>query len=155
MIQMRKLLVVSLSLIRISACPFCDKEVLDRQTFYEKDSARALYTHKPILPTHFLIIPKRHVERYEELTEEELLDISKMIKHVDTVAATHFGTSSYLLLQKNGRDMGQSVSHLHFHYIAGKTNGLSFFTKMLWANLKAPLSRSEMKQIVKSLREAN
>jgi len=34
--------------------------------------------------------------------------------------------NSYLILQKNGKAVGQTVSHLHFHYIPNKKNGSNF-----------------------------
>src|ERR1700737_1272003 len=84
-----------------SYCAFCDTDVLNRQKFYEDDLVLALYTHKPILPGHCLIIPKRHVERFEMLTDEEITHMGRIIKKVNQAAVQVFKTSSYLLLQKN------------------------------------------------------
>ncbi len=53
-------------------CAFCDDEVLNYQKFYEDDLVLALYTHKPIMPGHCLIIPQRHVKRFEDLSDEEM-----------------------------------------------------------------------------------
>ena len=46
-------------------CAFCNPQIIDRQKFYEDDLVIALCTHKPIIPSHFLIIPKRHVKQLE------------------------------------------------------------------------------------------
>lgn len=81
-------------------CPFCDPAVLNYQKFYEDDLVFALYTHKPVLPGHCLIIPKRHVERFEMLTDAEITQIGRAIKKVNQVVMEVFETSSYLLLQK-------------------------------------------------------
>lgn len=62
------------------SCAFCDSDVLHRQTFYQDELALALYTHKPILPGHCLIVPKKHIERFEDLSEEEALQLAKVIK---------------------------------------------------------------------------
>ncbi len=43
---------------RDAPCVFCDVSILNNQKFYEDDLVIALYTHKPILPGHSLIIPK-------------------------------------------------------------------------------------------------
>src|SRR4029078_13357621 len=102
-------------------CPFCDSKVIEYQKFYEDDLVIALYTHRPIFPGHSLIIPKRHVERFEMLNDQEITRISQVIKKVDKAAQKVFGTSAYLLLQKNGREVGQTVPHVHFHYIPRKT----------------------------------
>ena len=101
-------------------CAFCDPRVLERQKFYEDDLVLALYTHKPVLPGHCLVLPKRHVERFEQLTDQEITQMGKVIKKVDRAVTEVFSTSSYLLLQKNGIEVGQSVPHVHVHYIPGK-----------------------------------
>ena len=79
------------------SCAFCDEDVLNRQKFYEDDLVLALYTHKPILQGHCLIIPKRHVERFEMLTDEEITQIGRVIKKVNLAASEVFKTSFYLL----------------------------------------------------------
>ena len=63
-----------------------DPKVIEAQKFYEDDSIIALYTHKPVMPGHCLIIPKRHAERFEQLTDQEDASITHVIKKVDQAA---------------------------------------------------------------------
>lgn len=138
-------------------CAFCDPEVLNRQAFYEEELVIALYTHKPVLPGHCLVIPKRHVERFELLTDAEITQMGQVIKKVDQAVKKIFNTSPYLLLQKNGAEVGQSVPHVHFHYIprkAGDCSQLGLIVKMYIANVKAPLSQAQMQPVIEQLREA-
>ncbi len=138
-----------------SYCAFCDPEVLHAQTFYEDDLVMALYTHKPIFPGHCLIIPKRHVERFEMLTEEEAARIYQVIKKVNLAAEEVFTTSSYLLLQKNGHEVGQTVPHVHFHYIprqAGDDSAFKFMMRMVIANTQRPISAEEMAANVEKMK---
>ncbi len=138
-------------------CAFCDINVLDRQKFYEDDLVFALYTHKPVLSGHCLIIPKRHIERFEMLTDEELMQVGRVIKKVDQAVSNVFKTSSYLLLQKNGAEVGQTVPHVHFHYIPrekGDDSTLKFLAKMNIANVQKPLSAAEMENIVEKMKKA-
>ena len=169
---MRKLFLFSISLICLlgggyfvffdhapspQTCAFCDKAVLSHQTFYEDDLVLALYTHKPIFPGHCLVIPKRHVQRFEQLTDAEMLQIGQVIKKVNQAVMNVFETPSYLLLQKNGREVGQTVPHVHFHYVprkAGDNSSLQFMAKMYIANAKQPLSPAQMHKTVEQLREA-
>jgi diadenosine tetraphosphate (Ap4A) HIT family hydrolase len=68
-----------------------------------------------------------------------------------------FGTSSYLLLQKNGYEVGQTVPHVHFHYIprkAGDSSTLVFLFKMFLANAKSPISPEEMENVTTQLKMA-
>ena len=138
-------------------CAFCNQEVLDYQMFYENDLVRALYTHKPILPGHCLIIPKRHAERFEDLSDKEMAQIFQVIKKVDTAASHVFGTSAYLLLQKNGYEVGQTVPHVHFHYIPRQTDDSStikFILKMFIVNIQSPISSEQMYESVEKMKLA-
>ena len=120
------------------ACAFCDPQIVNRQKFYEDDQVVALCTHKPIVPSHFLIIPKRHIERLEMLSEEETLALHRVMDLVNRASTEVFQTSSYLVHQKNGLEVGQSVPHVHFHLIAkptGDDSALKFLAKMLMAHL--------------------
>lgn len=138
-------------------CAFCDPTVLNSQKFYEDDLVLGLYTHKPVLPGHFLIISKRHVERFEILTDDEITQIGRVIKKVNQAVERVFGTSSYLLLEKNGLEVGQTVPHVHFHYIPrkkGDDSTLKFLVKMYIANLQKPLPAAEMQNVVANMKEA-
>lgn len=138
-------------------CAFCDTDVLNRQKFYEDDLIIALYTYQPILPGHCLIIPKRHVERFDMLSEDEIAGIGRVIKKVHHAASKVFNTSSYLILQKNGLEVGQSVPHVHFHYIPrkkGDDGTLKILVKMYMLKWHTPLSATEMQPLVDKMKEA-
>jgi len=138
-------------------CAFCDPKVIEAQKFYEDDTIVALYTHKPVMPGHCLIIPKRHAERFEQLTDEEAASISRVIKKVDQAAVKVYDRASYLLLQKNGAEAGQTVPHVHFHYFprkAGDDSSLKFLANMYIANLKKPIASAEMKDVCEKMKEA-
>ena len=136
-------------------CPFCDQSVLDYQKFYEDDLVVALCTHRPVFAGHCLIIPKRHIERFEFLTDEEMVQIANVIKKVNRAVETVFGTSSYLILQKNGKEVGQQVPHIHFHYIprkSGDDSTIKFYYRMYLSTLGSPMDPSEMYDIVEKLK---
>jgi diadenosine tetraphosphate (Ap4A) HIT family hydrolase len=97
------------------------------------------------------------VERFEMLSEEEMVQIARGIKKVNLAVMKVFGTCSYLLHQKNGLEVGQSVPHVHFHYIPRKmddTSTMQFFIKMIIANMKPPISHEKMHETVEKLRQA-
>lgn len=138
-------------------CAFCDPVVLNNQKFYEDDLVFALYTHKPVFAGHCLVIPKRHSERFEGLSDSEAMQINRVIKKVNMAASKVFGTSSYLILQKNGAEVGQTVLHVHFHYIprkAGDNSTLKFMSKMYLTNMQKPIKQSEMDQVITKMKEA-
>lgn len=137
-------------------CPFCDSKVLERQQFYEDDYVIAMTTHKPIFPGHCLVIPKRHVTRFESLSEEEISHIGEAVKKVNLAAAHAYEISSYFILQKNGVEVGQSVPHLHFHYIPrkeGDGSTLRFIYRMFIANIGKPVSFEQNRRAVEKMKE--
>ncbi len=138
-------------------CPFCNPAILESQQFYEDDEVIALCTYKPVTPGHCLVIPKRHVERFEGLSEPEITHIGITLQKVNTAVQKVFGTSAYLLLQKNGREVGQSVPHVHVHYIprkAGENSKIAFFWKMWIADVRKPITPAERREIVEKLQVA-
>jgi len=87
-------------------CPFCEEKFF----VYRGEVASVRHTYKPVVEGHVLVIPNRHVERFEELTPEELEEMGTLVKQFH-------GDGDYLLVQKNGKKAGQSVPHVHIHVI--------------------------------------
>ncbi|MES2272716.1 MAG: HIT family protein [Chlamydiota bacterium] len=136
------------------ACAFCQEKVLTSQEFYRSGGAIALITHKPAVNGHVLIIPERHVERFEDLSAGEISAMAEMIQKVNLAIANWNGNTGYLLLQKNGREAGQTVPHVHFHYLP-RFNGesdLGFALRFLISPWLKPLTAAEMNQLTIDLR---
>ncbi len=136
-------------------CPFCQESVLERQKFYENEQVVAMISYRPTLEGHCIIIPKRHVQRFEDLTDEETIHIAQAVKKVHQAVSKVYGTSAYLLLQKNGKEVGQSVSHLHIHYIPRKENDftvLSFLAKIYLSPLIRITPEDKQKEQAEKLR---
>ncbi len=99
----------------MGSCVFCnlpaDKEVLE-----SNDLALAFYDGFPVTKYHILIIPKRHVSDYFELTKAEVDAINKLLfsqknklqKLDDTITGFNVGINI-------GKDAGQSIFHVHVH----------------------------------------
>ncbi len=62
-------------------CPFCNHE---QRIIKENSLAEALLSNPRKVPGHFLVLPKRHVEKPWELTNEELTDIFALIFLIET-----------------------------------------------------------------------
>lgn len=130
-----------------SYCPFCDEKVLNYQKYYEDDYVIGLYSLKPINNGHCVIIPKRHVEKFDDLTDQEELAIHSLIKKTHKAASNILNAESYMILQKNGQGVGQSIPHVHFHYIPrmqGEKSFVKFAYKAMYAIIKRPISEKEM-----------
>ena len=95
-------------------CLFCNSKISG--IAHENDLAYASYDTYPVSEFHCLIIPKRHVIDYFELTDEELVACNDLIKVIKeeilikdkNVKAFNIGTNA-------GKIAGQSIMHCHIH----------------------------------------
>jgi len=97
-------------------CLFCNSKISG--IAFENDLAYASYDSYPVTSNHCLIIPKRHIIDYFELTNDELIACNDLIKIIKeeivnndkTVVAFNIGTNA-------GKLSGQSIMHCHIHLI--------------------------------------
>ena len=97
-------------------CLFCNSKISGIAC--ENEFAYASYDTYPVSEYHCLIIPKRHVMDYFELTNEELISCNNLIRIIKedildkdkTVKAFNIGTNV-------GKISGQSIMHCHIHLI--------------------------------------
>lgn len=145
----------SFSIKELSCCPFCNPKVINYQKYYEDEDVLGLCTHKPLFKGHCLILPKRHVERFEDLNEKELNKIFSVIKKTHFAVQKVIDVNSYIILQKNGKDVGQTVPHLHFHYIPNKKSGssFSFLFKFVIYPFMSKINKDEMHDMTSSISE--
>ncbi len=81
----------------------------------------------------------------------------EVIKKVNLAVMKVFRTVSYLLIEKNGKEAGQTVPHVHFHYLpkkAGEDSALKFIMQLYLANAKKPISATEMHEVIDRLKES-
>ena len=93
----------------------------------ESKNAFVIYNIKPVLPGHSLIIPKRHVVTWENLTSEEITEIGLLSKALYQVLREAFGSEGYNLVVQDGKGTGQTVPHVHMHVIPRKNKDMSNF----------------------------
>lgn len=88
---------------------------------YEDDRVFAFYDLDPQAPVHILIIPKEHIESAMDITAEN----SGIVAHIFEVAARLAKElnldSGFRIVNNCGADGGQSVMHLHFHLLGGRS----------------------------------
>ena len=97
-------------------CLFCNTK--ESEFAHENELAYASYDSYPVSENHSLIIPKRHIKDYFDLTNEELLACNNLIKIIKKEIANKDNTVSGFNLGTNiGKVSGQSIFHCHFHLI--------------------------------------
>ena len=97
-------------------CLFCN--VKESGYEYENDLAYASFDTYPVSKDHCLIIPKRHIKDYFDLTKEELIACNSLIKIVkDEILKKDETVKGFNLGTNIGKVSGQSIMHCHFHLI--------------------------------------
>ena len=97
-------------------CLFCD--VKKTGIVYENELAYASYDSYPVSEHHCLIIPKRHIKDYFDLSNDELLACNDLIKIVKKEITNKDPLVKGFNLGTNiGIVSGQSILHCHFHLI--------------------------------------
>ena len=97
-------------------CLFCT--IKEKNIVFENKLAFASLDTYPVSKFHFLIFPKRHIENYFYLTEDELLDCNKLIKKAQKkIQKEDISVLGYNIGTNSGKIAGQSIMHCHFHLI--------------------------------------
>lgn len=97
-------------------CVFCTlPETIVR--IAENDEALAFYDAFPVNPGHALIIPKRHVASYFELTPTEIRAMHELLSLVKSDIEKNHRPDGYNIGINIGEAAGQSVFHVHMHVI--------------------------------------
>jgi len=100
-------------------CIFCkivNKEI-PNNTVHESEHFLAFHDLYPKAPIHILIIPKTHVDCFQDVTPETMAGLTSFSQEVATKVGVDI--SGYRLITNNGKDGGQEVNHLHFHMLGG------------------------------------
>ena len=97
-------------------CPFCQ---LSRRVeiICETATCVAFYDGYPVSKGHALIIPKRHVANYFDLTNHEREAMNIMLQYVKKKIDERFNPDGYNIGINVNKEAGQSVFHVHMHLI--------------------------------------
>jgi diadenosine tetraphosphate (Ap4A) HIT family hydrolase len=97
-------------------CHFCglpDERIID-----ETETCLVIRDLYPVTPLHTLIITKRHVASYFDMSDQERQDIQKLVdKHQQRIGKEDETVSGFNVGINCGEDAGQTVMHCHVHLI--------------------------------------
>lgn len=97
-------------------CIFCNLDP-NREIIAQNDLALAFFDVFPVIPGHALIIPKRHVADYFDLTEDEVAAMQALLREVKAIVEKRFNPDGYNIGVNVNAAAGQSVFHVHMHLI--------------------------------------
>lgn len=104
-------------------CLFCkiiSKEIPSEKV-YEDEFVYAFKDIEPQAPFHVLIIPKKHIRSVDELEEEDSHLVSKIYMVAKKLAKDFNLEKGYRIVTNIKEDGGQTVNHLHFHMLGGRS----------------------------------
>ncbi len=106
-------------------CIFC--KIIDGSIpstkVYEDEQVIAIKDLKPQAPVHILIIPKKHIDCVNDLTEQDEALVGHIFLTAKKIAAQLGLSDGYRIINNCGKNAGQTVLHLHFHLLAGVNMG--------------------------------
>ena len=97
-------------------CLFCN--IKESGLAKENDLAYASYDSYPVSDMHCLIIPKRHIKNYFDLTNEEVIACNELIKKIKIeVEIKDPSIKGFNIGINSGKVAGQTIMHCHIHLI--------------------------------------
>lgn len=104
-------------------CLFCKiaKGELATEFLLERENLVAFRDLNPVAPTHILVIPKRHITSLAHLRPEDKEVLGDIMLAINDLAAQEGLETGFRVVANTGPDGGQSVNHLHYHLLGGRS----------------------------------
>lgn len=104
-------------------CLFCKiiEGEIPSQCLYEDDKIYVFKDIDPQAPVHFLVIPKKHIDSLDVMDDEDGELIGYVFKKIRDLAKELGLKDGYRVVNNIGEDGGQSVKHMHFHVLGGRS----------------------------------
>ncbi len=115
---------------KVDGCIFCKCSVrCDEFVLYDGKNVFVMMNKFPYVNGHLMIIPNRHVGKYEELTQVERIEIFNLLETAIKALRESLNPSGFNVGMNIGKAAGAGVEeHIHLHVIPrweGDTNFMS------------------------------
>ncbi len=88
---------------------------------YEDDDILAFKDINPQAPVHFLLVPKKHIAKLNDLSPDEAGLLGNLILRAKELARENgIAEDGYRTVINCNRNAGQEVFHLHVHLLGGR-----------------------------------
>ena len=110
---------------KIMDCIFCKivNGDIPSNKVYEDDTVLAFHDIAPQMPVHVIVIPKMHIASAAEVNEDNSAVIGYIFEVIPKIAKDLGLDNGFRIINNCGKDGGQTVNHIHFHILGGKTLG--------------------------------
>ena len=110
---------------QMADCIFCKiaQKEIPSDLVYEDESVVAFKDLEPQAPVHVLVIPKKHIESLLALSAGDKELVAHILCDVVPGLAKKLGVDAkgFRVAVNTGEEGGQSVKHLHFHLLGGRS----------------------------------
>jgi len=116
----------------MSDCIFCKiiSGQLPSKKLYEDDEMLAFFDINPATPVHFLVIPKKHISSLLDMEAEDSALLGRMLLKAGELAKQQgCGEKGGRFIINAKSDGGQTVEHLHIHFLGGAALGAGLLCK--------------------------
>ncbi|SMO50430.1 histidine triad nucleotide-binding protein [Melghirimyces algeriensis] len=105
-------------------CIFCKivDGSLPSEKVYEDESVLAFKDLHAQAPVHLLVIPKKHISSIREIGEEDGPLMGKIFAAINQLAKEYgLADKGFRIVNNCGDEGGQTVYHIHFHLLGGRS----------------------------------
>jgi len=107
----------------MSDCLFCkiNNAEITAEILYQDDDVTAFRDVSPQAPSHFLVIPKKHIPTINDLQSDDAALVGKMMLVAKRLARElGIDESGYRTTMNCNANGGQTVFHIHLHVLGGR-----------------------------------
>jgi diadenosine tetraphosphate (Ap4A) HIT family hydrolase len=101
--------------VSVKPCAFCTLPA--ERIIHTSEHGVVIRDGFPVSPGHTLIIPKRHLDSFFNLSAEEKVDLMALLDTAKEQVEKEFSPTSYNIGINDGPAAGQTIPHLHIHLI--------------------------------------
>lgn len=103
-------------------CLFCKiiSGEIPSKKIYEDELTYVFEDIAPTATIHYLVIPKQHISKLDEITPENSAVIAHIYEVIAKLAKDLDLKDGFRVVSNCGEQAGQSVFHIHFHLLAGR-----------------------------------
>jgi len=107
----------------MSDCLFCkiNNAEIPAEILYQDDDVTAFRDVSPQAPSHFLVIPKKHIPTINDLQSDDAALVGKLMLIAKRLAAElGIDEAGFRTVMNCNADGGQTVFHIHLHVLGGR-----------------------------------
>lgn len=106
-------------------CVFCSKDEVLECIGLASNHWRVLVNRFPYMDGNVMIVPARHIEKIEDLNEEEWQEFGTVLANTQKILGEIFKTDSFNIGLNLGPESGSSIPHLHWQVVPRKFKNIT------------------------------